>query len=169
MLSEQLKHQKWSQVSHFGSTTSMSFLDCHSTFLLDFFLAAGTVLCFEFTGNNIGNTLILELLPNSSSLLQRRQMLHQMVLPKGLGQDHRHPNHPWPFHLKGFHATAPHITPNSKGFVELDVKQKILFWQLWLEMILPLFCCLTQLEELPIFQFLGGSWLKCSLSRYCHL
>lgn len=31
----------------------MCFLDCHSTFLLVFCLAAGTVLYDEFSGNNI--------------------------------------------------------------------------------------------------------------------
>lgn len=36
----------------------MCFLDCHSTFLLDPFLAASTVLCFEFTETNIDNNVI---------------------------------------------------------------------------------------------------------------
>lgn len=63
------------------------------------------------------------------------------------------------FLFTGFHAMTPDNTLKSPGIIELNVKEKWLFWCLWLEMILPLFYCLTQLQEFPDFQLVWGLWI----------
>lgn len=54
---------------------------------------------------------------------------------------------------------TPYNTLKSLGIVELNVKEKWLFWCLWLEMILPLFYCLTQVQEFPNFQLVWRLWI----------